>query len=620
MSLRSQLTIAILIVVFLLTILLSSVGFLKLQHIEDSLAKSELNSQQVLWNKVVAIERDNMEEGSRSLTRDRATRKALKKNNKAKLSESAITTFNLLESSRILDRIKLLNKERVILFSAGIEEKQATLTSPLALSALKQGRVFGGLEQDADGKLVNSIAFPLLMRGKTIGVGVFSIGLDHALEDFKESDGSDVFVMKEGELLYGTDKQLFRGIFEKSNGFSDGVNHIDIGSMSFRVIRQSIVNIQGKNIGDLISVRDVTSESKASQKLNIVSVIVFVFAVFVSVAAVVFLLRHKLMPIRGVVRDLESIAEGKLSIEINNISSDEFGQLKAGLLKMVESLRPLITNIDVAANNLNESCGVINSLSHKADADLNQQKSSLSTISASMSEMSSGSHELEQFSSEAAETVNRCEVVSRKCSKYVNTADKTIQDLGGELSEAAELVNSLNDNVEGIGAIIASITGIAEQTNLLALNAAIEAARAGEQGRGFAVVADEVRALASRTQDATVEIQGMIGSLRDISQRSVEAMTDCQGQAESCIENARSAENSLDDILKNIESLNQLNHKVSEISISQAQLTSDVQTGVGNVYGTSENSADVVSQLSKSSEDLLDLSEQLKSSIGRFDL
>lgn len=618
MQLRSQLTLVTVVITIVLSSILLLMGYLKLQQAEDLHAESELRGKKILWKKIIASEQEKMEASSISLSRDRDTRNALKKGQVDKLAEAASTTFNLLSASKVLDRLQITDTEGQIKFSAPQAHSGKSL-SVSTYDALEDGKVHRSIDRSFDGKIVSSVAFPLFMRGKPIGVGIYQQELTRAISDFKRNEGADVLITHEGVKEYSTDDALFSRL-DGSLMELERVARGDVDELHYLLTTIPIYagDEELEVLGYLTAAKDNSEEFYAKNRLDNITVVILIIALVSSALLIAFYLNYKLRPLKGVVKNLDVIANGDFTVEVDDRSSDEIGDLQRGLHRTLISLRPLISHINEAAASLGESCSEIQSLSRDASQGAEQQKHELENIVSSMEQVAAGSHGLKSMAERASATIDQTQEQTANSKILLDGTDQTIHTLSNELGATADIMSLLRSDTENIGTILDSIRGIAEQTNLLALNAAIEAARAGEQGRGFAVVADEVRALAGRTQASTEEIQGMIESLQATSMRGVQAMTECQGKAQSCVDSAQTVKHSLEEIQQKVVDLGSLHAEAENISSEQVELTDRAKSNINNIAQVADNSTDIMLQLSEASDVLLQLSQQLEGSIGQF--
>lgn len=323
-------------------------------------------------------------------------------------------------------------------------------------------------------------------------------------------------------------------------------------------------------------------------------------------------------PLNNVNNMLQVISEGDLSQHIDVTCKDEFGELSKWVNGLVDNLRIIIQNIQNNSQQLSTAAEETSVITNQTSSNINQQRLQTNQIQESMEQMSAAVEEIAQSANSASSEVEKAHSETTEGSAIVGSNISSIKDLAGEIDTAADVINKLDEYSNNIGNVLDVIRGIAEQTNLLALNAAIEAARAGEQGRGFAVVADEVRTLASRTQESTSEIQAMIERLQTGAKKAVAVMDSSRTKAASSVDDIQQTGELLQSITEGISVINDMSTHIATAAEEQASVTEEVHKNVNTIASIADQTAVGAEKTLSSCVEFARLSETLKASVSHF--
>ncbi|MET3456911.1 methyl-accepting chemotaxis protein [Pseudomonas beijingensis] len=325
-------------------------------------------------------------------------------------------------------------------------------------------------------------------------------------------------------------------------------------------------------------------------------------------------------PIANALEAAEEIAKGNLTRPITVDGSDEAGRLLRAMSTMQEKLRDTLQRISGSATQLASAAEELNSVTDESARGLTQQNNEIEQAATAVNEMTSAVEEVARNAVSTSEASKHATTSAGDGRDLVQETVGAIERMSADVQSTATLIGNLANESRDIGKVLDVIRGLADQTNLLALNAAIEAARAGEAGRGFAVVADEVRALAHRTQQSTSEIERMIGSIQSGTEHAVDSMRNSTERAESTLNIARGAGMSLDTINTAIVEINERNLVIASAAEEQAQVAREVDRNLVNIRDLSVQSATGANQTSAASAELSRLAVDLNSMVGRFSL
>ncbi|MEA9996578.1 methyl-accepting chemotaxis protein [Pseudomonas sp. 10B1] len=325
-------------------------------------------------------------------------------------------------------------------------------------------------------------------------------------------------------------------------------------------------------------------------------------------------------PLKQMVTMLDDIAqgEGDLTRRLNSDRADELGAIAKGFNTFLGKLQMMITQVVTSVQQVSDSSEHTADIAIRTHQGVHKQISEIDLVATAVHEMTSTAHDVARNATHAASAANHADEAAHKGMQIVRDTSQSISSLAVEIGRAVGVVQTLAKDSENINAILVAIRGIAEQTNLLALNAAIEAARAGEQGRGFAVVADEVRNLAQKTQKATEEIQTMIQQLQSGTRQVVKVMEDSQAKTDESVGHAALAAEALETITKAVSVINDMNTQIASAAEEQSAVAEDINRNVINIGQVAHEVAGGADESSKASAELTQLAEQQRRLINQF--
>ncbi|WP_129973058.1 methyl-accepting chemotaxis protein [Pseudomonas sp. 9.2(2024)] len=336
---------------------------------------------------------------------------------------------------------------------------------------------------------------------------------------------------------------------------------------------------------------------------------------------VIWLVGHGIArPLKQMVTMLDDIAqgEGDLTRRLTSDRNDELGSIAKGFNTFLAKLQGMITQVVSSVQSVSDSSEHTADIAIRTNIGIQKQMAEIDQVATAVQEMTATAQDVARNATQAAQAASHADQAASQGMQIVRDTSNSIGVLAVEIGKAVDVVQNLAKDSENINAILIAIRGIAEQTNLLALNAAIEAARAGEQGRGFAVVADEVRNLAQKTQKATEEIQSMIQQLQQGTRDVVRVMEDSQNRTDESVQHAAKAAEALETITQAVSVINDMNTQIASAAEEQSAVADDINRNVINIGQVANEVAGGADESSSASADLTKLAEQQRRLINQF--
>ncbi|CAD5110274.1 HAMP domain-containing methyl-accepting chemotaxis protein [Pseudomonas carbonaria] len=341
-------------------------------------------------------------------------------------------------------------------------------------------------------------------------------------------------------------------------------------------------------------------------------------ALLLGVIAAWLITRQITRPLQDTLAIVERVAAGDLTHVGVVDRSDEIGALQKGVQRMTATLQELIGGIRDSVAQIASAAEELSAVTEQTSAGVNSQKDETDQVATAMHEMSATVHEVARNAEQAAQAASRADDEASQGDKVVGEAIAHIEHVAAEVQRSAEAMTLLQQESDRIGSVMDVIKSVADQTNLLALNAAIEAARAGEAGRGFAVVADEVRSLAQRTQQSTEEIEALIVGLQQGTQQVAEIMNNSRSLTENSVTLSRRAGEALGNITQTVGNIQSMNHQIAAAAEQQSSVAEEISRSVQNVRDVAEQTAAASEETAASSIELARLGQHLQTLVSHF--
>ena len=482
-------------------------------------------------------------------------------------------------------------------------------------------------------QMVVTLAEPVSHQGQVIGVAGADLSLDDLIDEVLamrvQGEGDAMLLDRSGLIVGHPQKALaLKQVAELAPGLTgttlegwsrDGELHG--ATIAGREVLLSVQGVPGTDwLLAMVMYKDVLEAPFASLLWQLVGLTLVLLLVFSALLIAMF--NYLFADLGRVSKALADIAhgEGDLTVQIVAQSRDEVGLLAQNFNLFVARLHGIVSRlrdvtVELAAQSRTQAAGA-----EERSQRVRQQQDEIVMVATAVTEMASATQEIAGNAEFAATTSGDAVRLAVAGQSQVGQSQRSISGLAGEVADASQTIHELDGHAHKISGILATISGIAEQTNLLALNAAIEAARAGEQGRGFAVVADEVRVLSRRTHDSTAEIQQMIEALQQTTRRAVGGMETSRQLAGTSVEDAEAANQSLARINEAIGAISDMATQIAAAAEEQTSVTGEISRNTENIRHVSQTLAEQAKVEAAQAAELKSLTERLEQEIGRFRL
>ncbi len=436
-------------------------------------------------------------------------------------------------------------------------------------------------------------------------------------------------------------KQMSSGVYDKLQTFSQFLDYAVNNPSGYLPLRIKLIE-SGQHINESlhttaqfinsgiselsalsseidILVQQTTSQVSETSRNSLITIIaLYAAAIVLSLIIVYGQIRSIRVPLKLITSALHEISQGDLTHKLAVKNRDEFGTIAQGVNNILERLGSILGDIQTTSGTLASSTTEASRSTQQSNDMLSRQKEQTVLVATAVTEMESASAEVMNSAERSLTDILDIKGLAEVGKDTMDRSIRSIATLDEDVRKAASTINNMKQESENIGNILAVITGIAEQTNLLALNAAIEAARAGEHGRGFAVVADEVRNLATKTQQSTEEIYAMIESLQRISVNSVQIMEKNSQTADSVVQDSNSAEQSLLQIISAIDSITEQVEQITQAATEQSKVAQDVSHNIVTISDVAEQVYQISENNTRTFESLLLLAKEQQSKAEQF--
>ena len=485
-----------------------------------------------------------------------------------------------------------------------------------------------GVESGVAGLGIRGLV-PVRHEGRHVGSVEFGLSFGQAFFDtFKTRYGVDVGLMlRDANGAFET----FASTFESGALISDSQRaqafagqdvlfRTDLGERPLAILVAAVQDFSGKPLGVLEVAMDRSHYADALADMRNTALIVAGIAIALGLLVAALVARGIVRPIRVAVDAMRDIAagEGDLTRRLEERGRNEVAELGQAFNQFAEKVRRLVSEVAGSTSQVAAAAEEMSAITDEFNRDVAQQRHEIEQVATAMNEMTATVQDVARNAAQAAASAQAADREAQQGQQVVHETVSSIESVSVEVEHTASAIQRLEADSQSISAVLEVIRGVAEQTNLLALNAAIEAARAGEQGRGFAVVADEVRTLASRTQQSTLEIQQVIEQLQSGARNAAEVMHRGRAQVDSSVLQAQQAGSSLTSITSAVASISDMNVQIASAAEQQSAVSDEISQNVVNINQVADRVTESASQTAQASSQLAHLAVGLQTLVGQF--
>lgn len=590
MNLQAKLGIISAISITFVASIIFIINQFEISAFEKRIETTTLNGNSHLFNYISKGLLRSMHPLEEEISNEFDLRTAIKQNNQADVDKFAGRYIELTGGTGKYQTLELFDKNKNNIYIS--EQTRKVIDSNTLIDKLnKDTKRVTDLKVLENGEITGAMAVPLKSRRKIIGYALYTKSIDTVVQQLAETTGSHIVITSQpGSILHDSDA-------EKAFDFSEIINAeakqttaiVQLEQVKLEVTKQPIENNEGVILGSLLVAQDQTEAINARQTFEVVGLVLALAAIILGFLVTSFMVKQSVIKPLFAIKDfLNKVANGDLASQLDYKGKAEFAAMATDTELVSQKLGDIVQKIQIEAESLANNTGMLNKTNEDNIGTLENQRREAQNVATAITQMSSTIHEVSESAKQTADQAAEADQMTSEGVHLVNRVVGEIKAVAGEVDSLNSSISAVDDRVQEIGSVTQIINGIAEQTNLLALNAAIEAARAGEQGRGFAVVADEVRTLASKTQESTDQIRAVIESLQQVTKTAVADTGKSHQKADSTVEVAEQAGQALERINQAIMQISQANNQIANAVREQGLVAEEVNKNIVAISDMSE--------------------------------
>ncbi|SDZ92698.1 methyl-accepting chemotaxis protein [Alkalimonas amylolytica] len=549
------------------------------------------------------------------------------------IAEQSLSAFTTSESIQLMQTLQLEARayQQELQNYTGLEQRSQQRQQQMEQSARQALQIFNELEQDFNSRALNEIQ----RQGDQASIEALQLSLlaSEAARTLLEARRLErTFVLTESAQDYQALQQQLNQLDQlisqlQQTGINGGLGQqLTLASSQLNQYRSEFTEFrrlvdatnaseqqmteQARNVvtgAESSLERQLEQMQQQQQQVRWMLISASLLALLIGLVAALVITRLIVRPLQQVVAVADKIAAGDLTTDLSSDRKDELGQLTNAMQRMTVSLRQLILRLSSGITQLASSTEEMAVISQQTSAGVSQQKVETEQVAAAMNEMTATVQEVARSAEEASMAATNSATQAELSNQILDKTMTGIKQLAKDVNQSAVSIAELKEEADSIGSILDVITNITEQTNLLALNAAIEAARAGEAGRGFSVVADEVRQLATRAQASTTQINEVIQRLQRKAELAMTAMQANTERANEVFESTDDASEAIENILKDIQNIQQMNQQIAAAALQQSTVAEEINRSLTNIQVATEQSSVAIEETAKTSSTLSQL-------------